>query len=390
MTTSILLGCLLLVAHGYVGYPCSLWLLGLFLRRGVKKKPFYPSVTMIITVFNEERRIGEKLENCLNLAYPKDRLQILVASDGSTDATNDRVRSFGPRGIEMLALEERGGKEHAQRAAIGHARGEILVFTDAATRLEPTSLEQIVFNFSDPSIGCASGEDCVIGQDGKPSGEGLYVRYEMWLRRLESRVGSLIGLSGSFFAARREVCLDFSAEMQSDFRTVLNSLRLGLRGISDPEAIGSYCDSAQETREFDRKVRTVIRGLTVFFNHLELLNGFRYGLVSYQFFCHKLLRWMVPFLLIASLGANLLLAGRWPFLLLLVGQIGFYGLAILGWRPQRDSRNALIKIPTYFVTVNVSILVAWWKYLRGERVVMWNPTRRQAGNPGHGDAGRRE
>jgi hypothetical protein len=198
----------------------------------------------------------------------------------------------------------------------------------------------------------------------------------MWLRRLESEVGSLIGLSGSFFAARKEVCRDFSGEMQSDFRTVLNSLRLGLRGVSDPEAVGSYLDVSDETREFDRKVRTVIRGLTVFFNHLEFLNIFRYGLASYQFFCHKLLRWMVPVFLITALLANLSLAGRSPFFLLLVAQIGFYGLAIWGWRSKGVSRNLLIKIPMYFVTVNASILAAWWKYLRGERVVMWSPTRR--------------
>jgi len=132
----------------------------------------------------------------------------------------------------------------------------------------------------------------------------------MWLRRLESRAGSLVGLSGSLFAARKEVCEDFSGEMQSDFRTVLNSMKMGLRGVSDPLAVGLYQDTANQKREWDRKIRTVLRGLTVFFRHLDLLNSFRYGLFSYQLLCHKLLRWLVPLLLFMALVSNAVLYYR--------------------------------------------------------------------------------
>jgi len=256
------------------------------------------------------------------------------------------------------------------------ARGEIIVFTDVATIIEPNGIEEIVSNFADPEIGCVSSEDRLLDRDGKPSGEGFYVRYEMMLRKMESRVNSLVGLSGSFFAARRSVCVDLSPDMQSDFRTLLNSRKMGLRGVSDPAVTGSYLDVSERSREFDRKVRTVLRGLTVFFRHLEFLNVFRYGFFSYQYFCHKLLRWLVPYLMIAALAANVLILKNSPlYMATFVLQVLFYGFALLGWRKNGECAK-LLKIPYYFVSVNLSIFVAWMKYIRNQRVVMWNPSER--------------
>ena len=246
----------------------------------------------------------------------------MVASDGSTDATNGIVEAYAERGVELLPVTNRGGKENAQKEAVQVARGEVLVFSDVATRLDPDGLAQIVANFADPAVGCVSSVDRVLGKDGRPGGEGAYVRYEMWLRALESQVHSLVGLSGSFFAARREVCRDFSADMQSDFRTLLNSMRLGLRGVSDPSAVGYYLDVADGRREFDRKVRTVLRGLTVFFRNLEFLNPLRYGFFSYQYFCHKLLRWLVPLFLLFAFATNLALAPGSLRILCLAGGSG--------------------------------------------------------------------
>ena len=366
---------LFLVFYAYFGYPASLVLLKVVRRRKVLKGDYDASVTLIITAFNEEKRIREKLENSLALGYPKEKLQILVVSDGSVDATNEIVQSYSDRSIELLEVVNRGGKENAQKEAVGYARGDVIVFSDVATILEPRGLQEIVSNFADPSVGCVSSEDRLIGQDGKPGGEGFYVRYEMWLRRLESEVNSLVGLSGSFFAARREVCQDFSGEVQSDFRTLLSSMKLGLRGVSDPQAIGSYLDIADEKREFERKVRTVLRGLTVFFKHIEFLNIFKYGLFSYQFFCHKLLRWLVPFFLVGALVANIILASSSVlYLILLIGQVAFYGLGIYGWVTQ--SLKGVLKIPMFFLVVNAAIAVAWWQYATGKRVVLWTPSQR--------------
>ncbi|HFD32725.1 MAG TPA: glycosyltransferase family 2 protein [Gammaproteobacteria bacterium] len=365
------------IFYAYFGYPISLMLLNRFSQQKILRRESRGSVsvTLIITAFNEEKRIRQKLENSLALEYAKDKLQILVASDGSTDATNEIVRSYADKGIELLEVVKRGGKENAQKEAVEHARGEIIVFSDVATILEPQGLQEIVSNFTDPSVGCVSSEDRLIGQDGKPSGEGFYVRYEMWLRRLESQVNSLVGLSGSFFAARREVCQDFSGDVQSDFRTLLSSMKLGLRGISDPKAIGSYLNISDEKREFERKIRTVLRGLTVFFNHLEFLNIFQYGLFSYQLFCHKLLRWLVPFFLVAALTINIILASSSIFFLILLPiHLAFYTIGVYGWLTQ--SLNGVFKIPMFFLIVNIAIAVAWWQYLTGKRVVLWTPSER--------------
>jgi cellulose synthase/poly-beta-1,6-N-acetylglucosamine synthase-like glycosyltransferase len=368
---------IIFIFHSYFGYPFSLLLIGMIRKKHVRRASTFPDITLIITAHNEEKRIKEKLNNTLALEYPKEKLQIIVASDGSTDRTNDIVKSSEEKSVELLSLGVRRGKENAQREAVKVAKGDLLVFTDVATQLEPMGLKQIVSNFADPSVGCVSSEDRLVGKNMGTGGEGFYVRYEMWLRRLESRVNSLVGLSGSFFAARKEVCQDFSEEMQSDFRTVLNSLKLGFRGVSDPGAIGYYQDVSDENREFDRKVRTVLRGLTVFFRHLEFLNIFRYGMFSYQYFCHKLLRWMVPLFLIIAIVSNVFLFEKGlAFILLFAGQLGFYGLAIWGWRNRATPLKHFVKIPTYFFLVNVSILVAWWKYLRGQRVIMWAPSER--------------
>jgi hypothetical protein len=165
--------------------------------------------------------------------------------------------------------------------------------------------------------------------------------------------------------------------MQSDFRTVLNSIKLGFRGVTDPRAIAYYQDIGDEKHEFDRKIRTVIGGLTVFFRHLEFLNIIKYRFFSYQYFCHKLLRWLVPVFLFITLVSNVMLTWKsLLFFILFIGQFSFYGLAILGWKRGSLSSKALIKVPMYFLMVNASIFIAWWKYLKGQRVVMWAPSER--------------
>jgi len=305
-------------------------------------------------------------------------MQIIVASDGSTDRTENIVDKFRKYGVELICVRERKGKENAQKEALKYANGEVVVFTDVATMLEKNAIKRIVSNFSDPAIGCVSSEDRVMGKDGKQSGENFYVRYEMWLRRLESRVSSPVGLSGSFFAARRSVCENFSADMDSDFRTLLNTVKRGMRGTCDEEAIGYYSDLSDQRREFERKVRTVLRGLTVFFRNTEFLNIFKYGIFSYQLFCHKLLRWLVPFFLITLFVVNIPLALLSNiYFAFMVGQLLFYGVGVFSlFHDLYSSQRILIKIPVYFVTVNASILVAWFRYLTGQRVLIWTPSER--------------
>jgi glycosyltransferase involved in cell wall biosynthesis len=377
MVEMLFVGSVFLIFFSYFGYPLTLIAVGWVRGSDVVQAELYPSVTFIVTVHNEEARIKDKLENTLNLNYPKEKLQVLVASDGSTDRTNEIALNYRDQGVTLLHLPDRRGKENAQKEAVKSATGDIIVFSDVATTMETRGLRQMVSNFADPSVGCVSSEDRLLGKDGKPSGEGLYVRYEMWLRTLESRALSLVGLSGSLFAARKEVCADFSGEMQSDFRTVLNSVKMGLRGVSDPLAFGLYQDIADQKREWDRKIRTVVRGLTVFFRHVALLNIFRYGMFSYQLVCHKLLRWLVPFFLIVAFISNAaLINGPFTYGALMLLQISLYCVAILGLLRPNLQYLAFVRIPAYFLAVNASILFAWWRYLMGQRIVTWTPTKR--------------
>jgi hypothetical protein len=278
--------------------------------------------------------------------------------------------------VELVRSPERRGKEHAQRLAVAQARGEVVVFTDAASRLDRGALLALAANFADQTVGCVSSEDRVVLEDGQVGGENFYVRYEMLLRRLESRVHSLVGLSGSCFAARKKVCAVFSETLPSDFNTLLGAVRLGLRGVSEPAAL-CYYHSVSDEREFQRKVRTVLRGLTALFANLEMLNPLRHGLFSLSLLSHKFFRWCVPFALALNLAANVALApGSANYRSLLLLQAAFYALAWAGMRSRTLARRLVVKVPFFFVTVNSSIVLAWLKFLRGERVVVWQPSER--------------
>lgn len=369
--------CTGLVAYAYFGYPMILWAVSIVKTRGILKADITPSVTFIITAYNEESQIVEKLENTLKLRYPSSLLEIIVASDCSTDKTDDVAKSYACRGVKLVRAPHRKGKEAAQKLAILSSSGDVLVFSDVATILPESAIANIVKNFADPTVGCVSSEDRFIDSDGKISGEGAYVRYEMVLRSLESRFNSLVGLSGSFFAARSSVCKAlWSEHLQSDFNTVLNSMRIGLRGVADSESIGYYKNIKDEKKEFDRKVRTVLRGISVFMKSWGLVNPFRYPTFAWQLISHKLCRWLVPFALALMLMSNLLLLNKhWGYMVTFVFQILFYGVGMMGWiYPNR--LHGITRIPTFFLVVNWAILHAWYRYLRGDRIVGWQPSDR--------------
>ena len=369
---------LLFVFYAYAGYPLLLKAFSLLRSRSVRKGAFTPNISFIITAYNEEERIEAKLKNSLDLIYPKEKLEIIVASDCSSDKTDEIVLSYQSKGVRLVRAPERKGKENAQRYAVEKASGEILVFSDVATILEPDGVRNIVENFNDATVGCVSSVDRFIDPDGKISGEGAYVKYEMFLRSLESRLNSVVGLSGSFFAARRDVCRNWAVDLQSDFNTLFNSVKMGLRGVSDPESIGYYKNIADEKKEFERKVRTVLRGISVFMKSLSLLNPFRYGLFSWQLFSHKLCRWLVPFAMILAFLSNVLLmiSGSSFYASLFSLQVAFYAIAFGGMGASFSSTKNFLKIPSFLVLVNFSILKAWYWYLKGERLIAWEPSKR--------------
>lgn len=369
---------LALVVYAYAGYPTILAVMALIKTRPIRKADITPSVTFVITAYNEEQRIGEKLRNTLAIDYPKERFEILVASDCSTDETDEIVSSYWDQGVRLVRAPERRGKEAAQKHAVQVAGGEILVFSDVATILPENAVRNIVKNFHDETVGCVSSVDRFIDQDGRVSGEGAYVKYEMFLRSLETRVNSLVGLSGSFFAARSAVCKQvWSENLQSDFNTVLNSMRAGLRGVADGDSHGYYQNIADERKEFDRKVRTVLRGISVFMKSLGLVNPMRYPLFAWQLVSHKLCRWLVPFAMLTALITNVLLTAAFGhYGLLLVLQAAFYAVALSGLYWRSLLRFPAVKLPAFFVLVNASIFKAWIRYWSGEQLVVWEPSKR--------------
>ena len=355
----------------YVGYPALLALLAKLSPRPVRRADVHPPLSIIIAVHNGQDRLKAKLEQTLALDYPGPR-QVLVASDGSTDGTEAIAREFADQGVELVALQPQGGKEAAQAAAIQRASGEILVFTDLGAVLEPQALRAIVRPFADPGVGGVSSED-VVETEG---GEGAYVRLEMALRRFESEASTLIGLSGSFFAIRRELADPWPTHLASDFRSALESARRGLRAVSEPEARARFTAVSDPAKEWTRKVRTVRRGLAVLSAYRELLHP-RYGRAALSVWGHKLARFTAPWALVVLLLASALGAPASPLAALLLGaQLFGYALGGAALAFPSLQRALLPRLAAFFLLVNGSILVAWRYHLAGEPAVLWQPTRR--------------
>lgn len=334
-------------------------------------------MSLIVTAFNEEARIREKIENSLALNFDAARLEIIVASDCSSDSTDSIVKEYADRGVSLVRATERLGKENAQLAAIKIARGGVLVFSDVATKIPQDALLSLEKYFLNPNIGAVSSEDRFVNQDGTIAGEGAYVKYEMWLRGLESQLSGLVGLSGSFFAARKTVCQEWDIHCPSDFNTALNTAKLQLRSVSAPDVLGYYQDLKDSSKEYQRKVRTVIRGMTGLSRHKEIMSFNRFGVFAFQIFSHKLMRWLAPWFFIGVFILNALIAHVGLFYgLCFMGQLFFYGTAMSAHFVPQLLKVSVVKIIYFFVQVNVAILDASFKFLSGKRMTTWKPSAR--------------
>jgi cellulose synthase/poly-beta-1,6-N-acetylglucosamine synthase-like glycosyltransferase len=370
--------CAGLTVYAYAGYPLLLAFLVKLAGKPVSLVDLsddqLPGVTLIVPVHNERSTIEFKVANTEALEYPAGRLEVLYVSDGSRDGTNELLQARVDGRSTLLALESRGGKGAALNAALERARHEIIVFNDASILLQPDAIRKIVRGFTTPSVGCVSGEDRIADL----GGEGLYGRYELGLRRLESRLHSIVGASGSFYAQRRSLCEPFIPNLAPDFLSVLRTVERGFRAIADPEAIGTMSALRSTRDEFERKVRTLLRGITTLVLFSRLLNPFRYRWFAFELLSHKLARWLVPFFLIGMMAASGVLAvGSLYYRLLFVGQVAFYALAALSLvRAPGLAALLPVKISVYFTTVNLATLSAWLKYVTGTRQELWSPSRR--------------
>lgn len=356
--------------YSYFAYPAVLMVLPK--RRIQTSEHALPKMSLIVAAHNESSRIADKLKNSLSLDYPEDKLQVLVASDCSTDETDQIVRDTN--GVTLVRADEHLGKEYAQSLAVQAATGDILVFSDTATTVPIEALRNLAMAFADPGVGAVSSEDKFLSDDGEIAGEGLYVKYEMWLRSLESQRAGLVGLSGSFFAARAEVCQEWDVVSPSDFNTALNCAKRGLVAISSPAVVGIYKDIKDPAKEYARKVRTVIRGMTAVARAPSVLNPFRFGLFSLQVWSHKIMRWLVPWFMLALLVATVVVAKNWFVVALLLGQLAFYFMAFLAWLIPSLRGNALVRIVFFFMQVNIAIAQAGVQFLSGKRITTWKPS----------------
>jgi hypothetical protein len=366
---------LLAVIYPYALYPALLvaWNRLAGRRAPVPDPAHRPSVAVILPVHNEARRIEAKVRNLLDLDYPRESLQLVVIGDGCTDDTLERAaRAGGPR-LAVEALPARAGKAAALNAGLGRATGEIVVFTDAGILLDRGSLASLVGHFSDPAVGCVSGEDYVEGG----SNEGLYGRMELFVRREEARLHSIAGASGCFYGMRRALCRPFRAGMAPDFLSVLDTVRSGHRAVCEPAARGAMTATTSQRAEFSRKTRTFLRGLTALFGNAALLNPLGHPAFSFILWSHKLMRWLGPVSLLTCLVTAFALRDELSYAVLFWGQVAFYALALgaLAW-PSSIGRIALARISGFFLLVNAAAGLALLQWLAGARQELWEPTRR--------------
>ena len=367
------------LAYVYVGYPLLVWLLGALAAKSVNAADLEPHVTVLITAFNESASIRRKIENTLKLDYPPAKLEILVASDGSTDGTDEIVGEFAAAGVRLFRQEGRVGKTVTQNNAVSRATGEIVLFSDATTIYNEDALKLVMPAFADENVGCVAGRLVYVDDANSTVGKGAqsYWGYETFVKMAESRACSLIGASGCLYAVRRSAYEPMYAEACSDFLICTLLYRKGLRTVFEPDAVCFEETNRDPVDELQMRVRVIVQTLTDLWRNRDMLNPFKSGFFAVELVSHKLLRYLVPLLLLMIFAANVALAASLPiYWVPLAVQAAFYLMAFCGWLMERFGRRvSLLAMPMYFMLANVASAVAFYKFLRGDRMAQWEPIR---------------
>lgn len=372
-----------LLGYVYVLYPALVSFLAARFGRPVNRGDISPRVTIILTVYNEEDCIAAKLDNLSSLNYPRELIDILVVSDGSSDSTEKIAAMYDPRRVSVLRVEGRRGKTACQNDAAAAASGEVLVFTDATTHLQADALKNLVQNFADPEVGCVGGRLVYVAKVENMTGRGgeTYWSYELRLRAAESSLGSLIGVSGCLYALRKSAYRPMDAGLISDFVIAMKMQEQNLRTVLAPEAVCYEATLDRGSEELSMRVRVAIRSLNALVRERRFLNPLRYGLFAWQLWSHKVLRYASPLLWLSALAANVLLAGETPYLVLLLAQSTLIAAGSVGFLMPRQARTlAWFGRPYYLLLTNAASLIATLRYLRGERMVTWTPLRKSTGH----------
>ncbi len=371
-----------LIVYCYFGYPFLIWMWSRLFARPVNKKQITPSVSVVMSAWNEEDVIRGKLENFLALDYPPDKFEILIGSDGSTDQTNAIVREFTDPRVRLVELEGRNGKMVTINHLVKLARHEIIVFTDARQIFEKDAIRQLVANFHDPKVGCVSGELMFYERDGATAkGINLYWRYEKFMRDCESRIHSMLGATGAIYAARKSLYRDVPADVVLDDVFIpFQIIRQGYRAIFDgsARAFDEVADNPKE--EYRRKARTLFGNYQIFWRCRQMFNPVT-SPVALQFFSHKFLRVIVPFLMIGVFVLNILLLDQTIYKFLMLLQLIFYAMAAIGGlaRGQKYGMLRLLSrvcyIPYVFCLLNFSALIGFLRYIGSNQQITWDKAR---------------
>jgi len=373
--------CFGVVAYVYFGYP-------LLLRAGAfgRRQSFdcgnaTPLVSVIVAAHNEASVIEAKVRNLVASDYPRDRVEILIGSDGSSDCTEEIVREFAREGVGLLSFPQQQGKSAMQNALVAASSGELLFFTDADCLLPPFALRSLAGQFADPRVGLvtASPRYRNAGETSVSENESLYLRYETWLRRQESERGLLAMASGSLFALRRSLWRPLDPSLGDDFALPLQVARAGFRNRLDPRvSVVTRLAQHQPISMLRMKIRVVSKDLRALLRHRELLNPLRHGALAASLWSHKLLRWLVPYFLVALFAGNFFLLGRPSFRALFVLQAGFYALALAGLARPGGRNRFPWTVPASFCIVNFAALVGTLHCLSGRTSGLWTPERRSS------------
>ncbi len=373
-----------LLAWAYAGFPALVLLRGALRPRQYAAATHTPSVAIVVAAHNEAETIERKLDNLASLDYPRERLEVIVASDGSTDGTEKAVRRCGAAGVRLLSLP-RSGKATALNAAVAATSADVVVFTDANSMLQADAIRALVRPLADPDVGGVAGDQRYTRDgetEGTAVGERDYWSFDRALKRAQSASGSIVGATGALYAVRRELVAPIPDGVADDFYVSLAVVGRGARLVFEPEAVAHEPVAPSATREFRRRTRVLTRGLRCIFVMRRLLNPRRHGFFAIQLLSQKLLlRVSVVPLGAMTLTSIALVRQARIYRLAAAGQAVFFGLGLVGLAAPRSrlARRRLVALPAYFCLVNAAQTAALWNLARGRTVDRWEPQRGKVG-----------
>jgi cellulose synthase/poly-beta-1,6-N-acetylglucosamine synthase-like glycosyltransferase len=373
--------CLLWVLNIYFFYPIFLWIIHLIWRHPVKKAPYEPAISFIVSAYNEESVIAEKLENILSLDYPKEKLEIVIASDASTDRTDEIVKSYSDKGVRLFRLENRGGKIPALNAVIPTTGGEILVLSDANAMYNPEALRALMSNFVDKRVGAVNGEHIFLNKSESTveRGVGFYWKYETWLKVMESAIYTNVFITGAMIALRRELYpKGVSGELNLDNVLPTCIVNQGMRVVYESGAVVTEETAKNAREDFGGRVRTTIRGFCFVSSLSRFIDIWKHPIFVFHLLCRKVFRWLVaPFLIVLFFG-NLMLVGSPHYRVCFYIQIGFYLSAVIGWILNKHLiKFKFFSIIYYFCLINIAALIGFLRFLTGEKMSTWSHATRR-------------